>query len=216
MSTPAPGTPKTLPTTISLPGELRGRRVLIRPYELTDAAAVGEAVRESREALRPWMPWWETHKTIEESIDFCTRSKAHWLLRQNLNLGIFALEEGREGRYLGGTGFHRPDWDARAFEIGYWLRASAVGSGHMTESVRVLTRAAFEQMGANQGEIRCDARNTRSRSVAERCGYPLEGTLRRSALGADGLLRDTLVFALIREEYEALLSGWADAFPVVG
>lgn len=201
---------RELPTTIPLPEELSGRRVLIRPYTVGDAPAVREAVSESRPELRPWMPWADSHQTIAESIDFCVRSRAEWLLRQNLNLGIFEREN---GRYLGGTGFPRLSWEARAFEIGYWLRTSAVGHGYMTEAVRVLTRSAFEQMGANRVEIRCDARNDRSRAVAERCGYVLEGRLRRSALAPDGDLRDTLVFSLVREEFVALLSTWTDALP---
>ena len=200
----------TLPTTIEVPERLLGRRVLLRPFEITDAEAVREAVEESREMLRPWMPWWNTHGTIEDSIDFCVRSKARWLLRENMNVGIWERET---GRYLGGSGFNEPDWKVRRFEIGYWVRASAVGNGYVTEAVKVLTRAAFEHLGANRVEIRCDARNARSRRVAERCGYMLEGTLRRNALTTDGEMRDTLVFAMLRGEYEAQLDEWREAFP---
>jgi RimJ/RimL family protein N-acetyltransferase len=201
---------KPIPTAIPLPGEWLGRRVLIRPYAVADAAAVGEAVAESRDELRPWMPWVDSHRTIEGTIDFCARSQAEWLLRTNLNLAIFERES---GRYLGGTGFHRLDWTARTFEIGYWLRTSAVGHGYMTESVRVLTRGAYEDMAANRVRIQCDARNVRSRHVAERCGYVLEGTLRRDELTTAGQLRDTLMFSLLREEFEALLPTWREAFP---
>ena len=98
----APAAPP--PTTIDLPGELVGRRVLLRPYEPEDAAALKEAIEESREALRPWMPFADAHQTIEESIDWCVRSKASWLLRQPINLGIWERET---GRYLGGSGFPR-------------------------------------------------------------------------------------------------------------
>ena len=199
-----------LPTAIELPERLVGRRVLVRPYEISDAAAVREAVEESREQLRPWMPWWDTHRTIEESVDFCARSKARWLLRENMNLGVWERET---GRYLGGSGFHDPSWTVRKFEIGYWLRTSAVGQGYMTEVVKVLTRGAFEHFGANRVEIRCDTRNERSRRVAERCGYTLEGTLRRDTLTTEGALRDTHVFSMVREEYDALLAGWGEAFP---
>lgn len=199
-----------LPTAIEVPVPFLGRRVLVRPYEREDATAVREAVEESRETLKPWMPWWDTHKTIEESIDFCARSKAGWLLRESMNLGIWERES---GRYLGGTGFHDPSWKVRKFEIGYWLRMSAEGRGYMTEAVKVLTRAAFEHFGANRLEIRCDVRNGRSKRVAERCGYTLEGTLRRDALTTEGALRDTHVFGMVREGYEAQVIGWREAFP---
>jgi RimJ/RimL family protein N-acetyltransferase len=206
MTSPSPA---LLPTTIPVPEELLGRRVLLRPYLPSDAATVKEAVEESRDALRPWMPWWNTHQTLDESVDFCVRSRARWLLRENLNMGIW---ERATGRYLGGTGFHNPEWHVPRLEIGYWLRPSAVGHGYMTEAVRVLTRAAFEALHANRVEIRCDSRNTRSRNVAERCGYVLDGTLRRDTLTTDGQLRDTLVFSLLPGEFTTLLPAWRDAF----
>jgi RimJ/RimL family protein N-acetyltransferase len=199
-----------LPTTIEFPDELHGRRVLLRPYVAEDAPALKEAVEESREALKPWMPWWNTHQSLDESIDFCIRSRARWLLRHNLNAGVW---DRATGRYLGGSGFHDPDWRVPKFEIGYWLRPSAVGHGFMTEAVRVLTRAAFELLHANRVEIRCDVRNTRSRAVAERCGSVLDGTLRNDNVTTDGRLRDTLVFSLLPEEVAALLPTWGDAFP---
>lgn len=202
--------PPTLPTTIPFPEQLLGRRILLRPYSASDAASVKEAVDESRESLRPWMPWWQTHQTIEESIDFCVRSRARWMLRHTMNFGIW---ERATGRYVGGTGFNEPDWKVRKFEIGYWLRESAVGQGYVTEAVRVLTRAAFERLDANRVEIHCDSRNDRSRRVAERCGFTLEGTLRRDALTTGDKLRDTLIYGLIREEYESLLPTWRASFP---
>ena len=198
------------PSVIDVPLPLLGRRVLVRPYERDDAAAVREAVEEARESLKPWMPWWDTHRSLEESIQFCMRSKAHWLLRDNMNLGIWERES---GRYLGGTGFHDPEWRVRKLAIGYWLRPSATRRGYMTEAVKVITRAAFDAFKASRVEIHCDTRNTASRRVAERCGYVLEGTLRREALTTAGELRDTHVFGMLREEYEALLPTWGDAFP---
>ena len=201
--------PEELPTTIPVPESLLGSRVLLRPYEPGDAAALKEAVEETRDELRPWMPWWQTHQTLDESIDFCIRSRARWMLRHTMNFGIWERET---GRFAGGTGFNEPDWRVRKFEIGYWIRKSMVGRGFVTEAVRILTRTAFERLAANRVEIHCDARNERSRRVAERCGFMLEGTLRRNALTTDSALRDTLIYSVVREEYEALLPSWRESF----
>ena len=62
--------------------------------------------------------------------------------------------------------------------------------------------AAFETLGANRVQIRCDARNERSRRVAEGSGFVFEGRHRRDALALDGTLRDTLYFSMLREEYD--------------
>jgi RimJ/RimL family protein N-acetyltransferase len=181
-------------TLIPLFDVLEGERVLVRPYEEGDAEALFEAVEESREHLRPWMPWEAYHRTIEDSRDFIARSRAHWLLRENMNVSVWRRDD---GRYLGGSGLHVRNWDVRYFEIGYWLRASAEGQGYMSETVRLLADFAFEQLSAVRVEIRCDARNARSAGVAERLGFVREARLRNDMLATDGTTRDTLIFSLI-------------------
>jgi ribosomal-protein-serine acetyltransferase len=49
-------------TLIPLFEELRGERVLVRPYQESDAQALFEAVAESRDHLRPWLPFADTHQ----------------------------------------------------------------------------------------------------------------------------------------------------------
>jgi RimJ/RimL family protein N-acetyltransferase len=48
-------------------------------------------------------------------------------------------------------------------------------------------------------EIRCDPNNVKSRAVAERLNYTLEGILRNDDRGVDGSLRDTCMFAKVKE-----------------
>ena len=63
----------------------------------------------------------------------------------------------------------------RRFEIGCWIRASAQGQGDVSEAVQALTRMAFSELQARRVEIRMDEKTQRSRAVAERCGFELEG-----------------------------------------
>ena len=174
--------------------ELRGERVIVRPYRLEDAAALQEAVTESREHIRPWLPFADHHQTIEETQDWITRQTAKWLLREDLGVGIWEIES---GRYLGGSGLHVRSWDEGYFEIGYWLRKSAEGHGYVLEAVRLLVDFAFGPFGANRLEILCDERNERSAAVARRLGFRQEGLLRNDSRSTDGSLRNTLVFGLI-------------------
>jgi RimJ/RimL family protein N-acetyltransferase len=184
----------------SLPDELRGPRVQLRAYRTEDAPAVFAAVEESREHLRPWMPWVGAHRTLADSRTFVTSSAAQWLTRENLNVGVW---EAASGRYLGSSGLEPRDWRVPSFEIGYWVRVTAEGKGYATEAVRLLTELAFDRLGANRVEIRCDARNLRSAAVAKRLGYVLEARLRNHELAPDGSLRDTLVFALKPADWQS-------------
>ncbi len=184
-------------TLIPLFDELQGERVIVRPYHQEDAQALYEAVAESRDHIRPWMPFADEHQSVEESLDWIIHQEANWLLRKNLPLSI---RERAGGRFLGGTGVHIHSWETRYFEIGYWLRASATGHGYMTEAVRLVTDYLFNGLAATRVEIRCDERNHASAAIARRLGYVQEGRLRNHLPASDGTLRTTLVFSLIPED----------------
>lgn len=185
------GTPRTLLTIFD---ELRGERVIVRAYRESDAADLQAAVEESREHVRPWLPFADDHRTIDESRDWIIRCAARWMLREDFIVGLW---ESASGRFVGGSGIHPRDWQVPSFEIGYWLRASAEGKGYMSEAVRLLTNYAFANLNAQRVLIRCDARNLRSAAVAERLGFVREGRLRHDSIAQDGTVRDTLIFSLV-------------------
>ena len=187
----------TFHTLIPLFKELRGERVVVRPYRESDAQSLYEAVAESRDHLRPWMPFADEHQTMDESRHWIILQMAHWILRDDLMLSIWEQES---DRYLGGTGLYPHNWEIGYFEIGYWIRASAEGHGYIAESVRLLTNYAFDNLKANRIEIRCDELNARSAAIPNRLGYVLEGRLRNHLATSDGRLRTTLIFSLIPED----------------
>ncbi len=157
-----------------------------------------DAVEESRQHLAAWVPWVHKLQSLDDERAAIIRMRAHWMLREDLTVGIF---DRGTGRYLGGSGLHRINWDLRIFEIGYWIRVTAEGRGYVTEVVQLLTRLAFDRLAANRVEIYVDPHNVRSLKVPERLGFVLEGTLRRSRPGPDGRPQDRRVFALVREDY---------------
>lgn len=185
-------------TLIPLFDALQSERISVRPYRADDAQALKEAVDESREYIRPWLPFADEHQTVEESRHWIIQQEASWLLRENMIVGVW---ENATGRFLGGSGLHVPNWKARHFEIGYWLRPSAVGHGYMTEAAQLLTDFAFEHLAANRVQIRCDERNKRSAAIPRRLGFVLDGLMRDDNIANDGQLSGTLVFSLIRKDW---------------
>jgi RimJ/RimL family protein N-acetyltransferase len=196
------------PILIEVPEQLDGPRVRLRRVRAEDARALWEATEESRERLIPWLLWAHGDRAPEDTRHFTARAEAQWVLRESLQMVIL---DRASGRLLGGTGIPRLDWKVRSFEIGYWLRTSAEGHGFMREAVQLLTRMAFEDLGANRIEIYADPRNTRSCNVPLRLGFKLEGTLRNSALDGYGLPSDRHVFALTPQDYRQL--DWASPLP---
>jgi RimJ/RimL family protein N-acetyltransferase len=202
----APAAPSRPPACIALPDRIVGERVVVRPWAPTDAEALHRAVNASRDHLRR-LPWGEAaHRTMDDTIQFLAGAAASWLLRQNLILGIF---DRATGEVLGGSGLHpcrstAIDWSIPSLMIGYWTTREHEGKGYVTETVRLLTKLAFEDLGVVRLELRCDADNERSERVMVRCGFRREGCLRNDSRGSGGELRSTLVYAMIPEEYAAL------------
>lgn len=188
----------TDPLLIDIPERLDGERTVLLSPRPGLGAELAVVVTQSLSHLRPWMVWAQDAPTAESAELVVRRMQADFIARRDLTWQLYARRpDGRPGRLLGGTGLHRMDWAVRRFEIGYWIRPEAAGQGHVSEAVRLLTALAFDRLAARRLEIRCDTRNQRSRAVAERCGFELEGVLRRDALGVDGTPRDTAVYARI-------------------
>ena len=99
--------------------ELRGPRVLLRPYTLADAHARHTANAESRDHLRPSEPEQAAaFHTLDETRDWSQRGSANWLLRKRFSMGMWQIQT---HRYLGGLGVYprEPDgWSIPAFSIG--------------------------------------------------------------------------------------------------
>jgi RimJ/RimL family protein N-acetyltransferase len=182
------------------PESFETERLLIRSPLPGDGPEMHAAVMESRDELLPWMDWPKRHETPEDSEERMRLSRVRFMERTDLLLLLFLKGT---SKLVGGSGLHRMDWSVPRFEIGYWCRPRFVGNGYVTEAVRGITTFAFGHLGARRVEIRCDSLNRRSAKVAERAGYTLEGELRNAEVGADGGLRNVLVFSVVPEEHAA-------------
>src|SRR4051812_8733294 len=154
-----------------VPEQFETERLLIRMPQAGDGKVINDAIRESLDELRPWMPWARVVPSVAESETFAREAALRFRNREDLALHLFRKSD---GFYLGGSGLHNIAWDVPRFEIGYWIRSSAVGQGYVTEAVNGIADMAFGKLDAVRLEIRCDARNQRSAAVALRAGFALE------------------------------------------
>jgi RimJ/RimL family protein N-acetyltransferase len=175
-------------------------RLVIRCWEPADAVLAKEAIDSSLDHLRPWMPWAHAEPTtLDHKVQLLRLFRGKFDLDQDAVYGIFDREE---RRVVGGTGLH-PRVGDDASEIGYWIRADATGQGFATESTAAVTRVAFEIVGFDRIEIRCDPANVRSAAIPERLGYLHEATLRGRLRNEHDEPRDAMVFTMFAEDYPA-------------
>jgi RimJ/RimL family protein N-acetyltransferase len=81
-------------------------------------------------------------------------------------------------------------------EIGFWTAKEHRGHGYITEASLAASRWAFTQVAIDRVEWRAEVGNHASRTVAERAGFTIEGTL-RSAINNKGVRRDCWVGSLL-------------------
>ena len=180
---------------LDVPESFESTRLTLRAPRAGDGAEIHAAVEETFDDLKPWMPWAREMPTLEDSESHIRRAQCQFLAREDLTLLLFLKGT---NTLVGCSGLHRIDWDIPKFEIGYWCRKRFQGQGYITESTETIAKFAFETLGAQRVEIRCDSKNVKSQRIPDRLGFTLEGTLRNNSLSTSGELRDTLVFAKIK------------------
>ena len=178
---------------------LETERLYLRGAVADDAPAVNAAVIASWTELSPVLDWAQgAQPTIQETMERIDNREAGFEDRSQLHFLIF---EKRAGTFIGQCWLCRFDWTVPRGEIGYWCATNKVGHGYITEAVLALTEFAWT-LGLVRVEIRCDAKNLRSRAVAERAGFALEGVLKNDCRTPQGVLQDICVFAQVPRNVE--------------
>ena len=181
---------------LPIPEQIETERMILRATRADDAPETFLAVLESFNELAPWMPWVHPEPKLAGSEAFNQEAQFKWVSREMLD---FQWIDKTSGELIGKGGFHTINWETPKFEIGYWVRTSMGGRGYCTEAVNALVAFSKQQLGAKRLEICSDPRNEKSRRVAERCGFALEGILRRNMRDPYGGLRDSCMFARVFE-----------------
>jgi RimJ/RimL family protein N-acetyltransferase len=178
-------------------------RLVIRCWEPRDAPVLKEAIDSSLGHLRLWMPWARHDpQTLAEKVELLREFRGQFDLGAD---SIYAIFDAGEERVLGGTGLH-PRIGPGALEIGYWIRADAVGQGHATESTAALTRVAFEVSEIERVEIHCAPANHASAAIPRKLAYALRSS------------DEDLIFALTAADYPGSPSSSASlaAYDAIG
>ncbi|WP_053219976.1 GNAT family N-acetyltransferase [Virgibacillus senegalensis] len=184
------------PILMNIPAEIETDRLLLRRPEPGDGEAVNQAIKNSIDELRPWMPFAQTTPTVAESESEAREAHIRFLKREKLRYLLFHRET---NAFIGSSGFHNIDWEVPKCEIGYWIDTKFTGLGYMKEAVDALTAFAFSDLNCNRVEIRCEEKNLKSRAIPEKLGYELEGILKKDDLSADGKhLTNTCIYAKVK------------------
>jgi RimJ/RimL family protein N-acetyltransferase len=121
------------------------------------------------------------------------------LYRSSPRNRTFVLFEGDE--LAGMSSFLGIDDNRQCLEIGgTYYRPHLRGSGFNRRVKDMMLKRAFDS-GMRRVEFRVDARNERSQAAMKKLGAVREGVLRADRITWTGHVRDTVLFAILKEEW---------------
>jgi ribosomal-protein-alanine N-acetyltransferase len=159
------------PLSMSLkPLVLETTRLLLRPYQATDAADFFALLDQNRERLQASFPdRLRSVPTLEATPAQLAAFADDWRTGRFYVFGIWHLTS---QAYLGDICL-MPQRAGQA-EIGYYLAPEAEGQGYAREALAAITLFGFEQVGVERLLIRCFADNVRGQQVAQSQGFQLQ------------------------------------------
>lgn len=183
-----------MPTSISL----KGRWAQLLPLDRSHLPALETAASDGRlwELFFTSVPaphllenWFTTAMTLQEKA-----------LAQP-----FVVVDAETNKIIGSTRYCNIDSANKRLEIGYtWYAASYQRSAINTECKLLLLTHAFEVLACNAVEFRTDWFNHRSQAAIERLGAKRDGVLRSHTIMPDGRVRDTVVYSILKHEWEGV------------
>jgi N-acetyltransferase len=112
---------------------------------------------------------------------------------------------GADGDLVGSTRYLSIEAAHRRLEIGHTWYAPRVWASPVNPACKfMLLRYAFETLGFNRVELKTDIRNLRSQAAIARLGAVKEGVFRAHMVRPDGSLRDSVYFAITRDDWPAV------------
>lgn len=147
---------------------LETERLILRPWEESDAADLYEYARDPRVGpMAGWLP----HTSVENSRQ---------VIREILAVPeTYAICLKADSRAVGSIGIHfQTDMtdDPHEAEVGYWIGVPFWGNGYVPEAVRRIQRRAFAELGLTRLWCGYYDGNERSHRVQQKCGFVFHHT----------------------------------------
>jgi ribosomal-protein-serine acetyltransferase len=139
-------------------------QVTLRRFREDDLDAMFQAVTESLDHLRPWMPW-AANYTRDSAAEFLARSAQDWADGNEYNYAIIT------GSALAGGCGLMGRIGPGGLEIGYWVHRAYTRRGLATAASAALVEQAFRLPGVDRVEIVHDELNVASGGVPRKLGF---------------------------------------------
>lgn len=119
----------------------------------------------------------------------------------------YTIVDQQSDRIVGSTRMYDYVPKHRQLEIGStWLTPDVWRTALNTECKYLLLKYCFETLHLLRVQLKTDGRNLRSQRAIERLGATQEGVLRKHRVLPDGYVRDTVMYSILHDEWDAVKS----------
>jgi RimJ/RimL family protein N-acetyltransferase len=182
----------------SAPLILENSRVRLRSLEASDFADL-KAV-----AFDPEL-WQYTLTAAHTPVELAAYLRQALLGREQGKRYPFVIIDRHTGQVAGSTSYYNVDLAEQRLSIGYtWVGREFQRSGLNRACKHLLLSHAFGSLGCERVELETDSRNWKSREAMSRMGATEEGTLRSHRNTQGGSRRDTVIFSILKPEWDSL------------
>ena len=182
---------------------LRTPRLILRPFVLSDAAAVqhlaGDPAVASNTLTIP--------HPYEDGVAEAWIASHGPAFERGENV-VFAITE-RSGPLVGAMNLRLESQHCRA-ELGYWIGVPYWGRGYATEALNAVIEYGFSVLRLNRLEARHLSRNPASGRVMEKAGMTREGSQRQQVRKNDRF-EDLEYYGILRADRDGSADGSAAA-----
>jgi RimJ/RimL family protein N-acetyltransferase len=178
--------------------------VQLIPMELEHVDGIYDAAQDNR--------IWE-HMTVNLTEKFHVLEYVNDAVRKRKNNidNAFVIIDKQTGKIIGATWFLEMSENHKRLEIGStWINPIYWRSNINTNCKYLLLQYCFEVLQLNRVQIKTGHENFRSQKAIERIGAVKEGVLRNHMLRKEGAIRHTVLYSIVKEEWEVVKKNFED------
>lgn len=186
---------------IEMPKKIESERLILRPYEKSDAEMYFNASIRNRQHLEKF----ESEnvimeiETLEDSERLIGELEEEWEKGTHFFMGIFLKNS---GEFVGQFYIRNINPNLPEFSLGYFCDVNHQNNGYITEATNACIKMLFTEMHAHKIQIHCNDTNIRSIKIGQRCGFKQEGHLRECIKMKDGSITGRIFFGLLHREFK--------------
>ena len=172
---------------------LETERCLIKIPQINEVEFIWNLITPQVTENMLWDKWEDSSQTYENLLKARKKAKS-W---DSWDAAIYLKET---WKCIWRCGIPEIDKNIPSVSIWYWLSPKYWWKWIIPECVDKLLSTAFNEMGMINAVLCADSNNMKSRRVAEKCWFTLDGVIRRERK-VKWTVRDVAVYTMLKEEY---------------